>query len=86
MDDGAPLQVDPTLALYSLVAFAAFAAVIVGAIVLWSRGKPSMPAALLICTLLYGLAARPLLALVSAILLAALIISIAIRRPAIEAE
>jgi hypothetical protein len=86
MDEGTSLQVDQTLALYSLLAFAAFAAVIVGAIVLWLRGKPGVPAALLTCTLLYRLAARPLLALVSAIMLAALIISIAIRRPAIEAE
>lgn len=86
MDEGAPLQVDPNLMLWSLLSFAGFAAVILGAIVLWSRGKPAMPAALLLCTLLYGLTARSLLALVSAILIAALIISIAIHRPSIEAE
>ena len=86
MDAAAPLEVDPTLVLYSLLSFALFAAVIVGAIVQWSRGKPSMSAVLLTGTTLYGLATQPLLAIVSAILLGALIISMAINRRAVEAE
>ena len=86
MDSVAPLEVEPRLIIISLLAFLAFAAVLVGTIVSWSRGKLAVPVVVLTGLLLYGLAAQPTVAIVSAILLGALIISHSVRRPQLDTE
>ena len=86
MDAAAPLEPDLALSLYSFVAFVVFAIVITGSVVLWSRGKPAIPLALLTAAMLFCLVASPQLAIVPAVLLAAMIVAISIRRPGTQTE
>ena len=86
MDAATPLEPDPALSLYSLLSFVVFAMVVTGCVVLWSRGKPAVPLALLTAAMLFCLVASPQFAIVPAILLAAMIVAIWIRRPDTQTE
>lgn len=60
--------------------------VVTGGVVLWSRGKPAVPLTLLTAAMLFCLVASPQFAIVPAILLAAMIVAIWIRRPDTQTE
>ena len=72
--------------LFSVLTFAGLAAIGIGGIELWTRGKPTIPIALLTTAMLFCLVISSQLAIVPAILLAAMIVVIAVRHPDAEAE
>ena len=77
--DNSPIEFQLDLALFSLGAFIGIAALFFAVGYLWYRKKPQIAVILLTLTLIIGLFAWPLLAIVSAILLTGFIVSSTLR-------
>ena len=76
---GPPLEFQADLAIWSLLAFLVAMGAIAVVAVCWYRHKPTLPIAVLFIATIIGLFTWPLLAIVSAVLLAGLIVSTTLR-------